>query len=213
MRSTTWIPGGSVALLAGLLVLGAPAGATPEAARWRRQTLVGQNAGHFFRYVTTSEHPGSYYAYSRTLRLEKVRKADFEVVESFVLRSVSYSQHPDTMRWHEVPDSVAAFDLPSYLRANQIALPFPEDVVRSRSFVIDSAGVWEVFEDGRIALATRAELERQISLLGEDPVVVGIEETSGIHGEDFYLRIESGSSAWDTDWAEDLLLVRGGYVR
>jgi hypothetical protein len=196
-----------------MLILSAIARATPEAATWRRQTLIGENAGHFFRYVTVSDHPGIYYRYSRTLRLEKVRKSDLRVVESILLRSVTYSQDPNTERWSEAADSVASFDLPSCLRANHVALAFANDLVHFRTFAIDSTGVWEVFEDGRIRLATRMELKRQIPMLGEDPRVVGIEETSPINSGDFYLRIESGSTAFDADWSEDLLLVRGVELR
>jgi hypothetical protein len=196
-------------LLAGMLMLAAIARATPEAATWRRQTLIGENAQYFFRYAAISDHPGSNYKYSRTLRLEKVRKSDLRVVESILLRSVTCSQDPNTERWSEAADSVASFDLPGFMRANHVALAFANDLIHFRTFAIDSAGVWEVFEDGRTKLATRKELKRQIPMLGEDPRVVGIEETSPINSEDFYLRIESGSAAFDADWSEDLLLVRG----
>ena len=77
------------AVLAGLLVLAEIAGATPDAATWRRQTLVGQNAEYFFRYVAVSDHPGSHYKYSRTLRIEKVRKSDIRIDESFMVKDVA----------------------------------------------------------------------------------------------------------------------------
>jgi hypothetical protein len=153
-------------LLAGLPVMAEVAQATPGAATWRRLTLVGQNPEYFFRCVAVSEHPGSYYTYSRTLRLEKVRKADLRIVESVLLRDVTYSEHLDTLRWSEESGRVPAVDLSSYLQASQVALAFPSDLIHGRTFAIDSAGVWEVFEDSRIHLATRTELERQILLLG-----------------------------------------------
>jgi hypothetical protein len=199
-------------VVAALLVLAGIADATPEAATWRRQTLIGQNGEHFFRYVAVSDHPGSYYYYARTLRLEKVRKSDLRVVESIVLMDVSYSQDLNTDRWSEESRAIPSFDLPSFLRANHVAIAFSNDLARARTFAIDSAGVWEVFEDGRIQLATRNELERQIPMLGDDPRVVGIEETGPTPG-DFYLRVESGSADWDTDWSEDLLMVRGVLLR
>jgi hypothetical protein len=193
-------------MLLGILVLVGIAGASPDAATWRRQTLLGQNQDYFFRYVAVSDNPGSYYTYSRALRLEKVRKADFKIVESFVLRNVTYSQHPDTLVWREVSGPVDHFDLPGYLSANQINLAFADDLLRHRSVVIDSAGVWEMFEDGRIQLATRQELERQIPVLEDDPRVVGIEQTGW--QQDTFLRIESGDATSDSNWAEDLLLIR-----
>lgn len=195
-------------LLTGVLVLSAAiARATPEEATWRRQTLLGQSAEHFFRYVAARLDPGFYYNYSVTFRLEKVRKSDLRIVESFRLRDVSYSRHPDSLRWSEESGPVSRLDLPSYLAANQVEFAFPNDLIHFRTFAIDSGGVWQVFEDGRIQLATRRELEQQIPMLGESPRVVGIEETRGATGEDFYLRIESGQ--YGVDWSEDLLIVRG----
>jgi hypothetical protein len=199
--------------VAGLVVLVALASATPDAATWRRQTLLGQNADYYFRYVSISEHPASYYQYSRSLRLEKIRKADRRIVETIRLSGTAYSQDMETNRWTDAPDTVPSFDLATYLRANRIATPFANDLIQVRTFTIDSGGVWEVFEDGRIQLATRAELERQIPGLGEGPRVVGIEETGRIRGEDFFLRIQSGDSASDSDWAEDLLMIRGVELR
>ena len=34
------------------LLITADASATPDSGTWRRQTLLGENADHFFRYVT-----------------------------------------------------------------------------------------------------------------------------------------------------------------
>jgi hypothetical protein len=200
-------------LIAGACLMAAVARSTPEAATWRRQTLVGQNQECFFRYLLVSVHPGFYYSYLRTLRLEKVRKSDAKVVESFVLRDVAYSQDVDTERWSEAADSLPPFDLPRYLRANRVALAFPNDLIQYRTFAIDSAGVWEVLPKERVQLATRRELERQIPMLGDNPRVVGIEETGGSRDEELYLRIESGTIAWDADWSEDLLVIPGGLLR
>lgn len=183
--------------------------ATPDSATWRRQALVGENAEYFFRYVTISEYPASYYSHRRTLRLERVRKADFNVVEQFQLRDVVYSESPLTGVRREKSQTLPSFDLSAYLARNTVHLPFSEDV--SRTFSIDSTGVWDVFEDGRVELAGRADLLRQIPNLGEEARVVGIEETdykppTGQKAY-FYLRIWSNSAASDDNWAEDLLLV------
>ena len=72
--------------LMAVAVLFSIAHATPEPAAWRRTMLLGDSDEYFFRYVTDSVHPGSYSTYSRTLRLEKVRKSDDRVVQSVPLR-------------------------------------------------------------------------------------------------------------------------------
>jgi hypothetical protein len=189
--------------------------ATPEKAIWRRQTLIGENSDYFFRYVTISEHPGSYYGYSRTLQIEKIRKKDFQVVESHPLESVTYSQNFDTQKWSSDTDTLPAFDLPAFLRANAVAMAFADDRFFFRAFVIDKEGVWEVFEDGRHQVMRRADLERQIPDLGEEPRVVGIEDTNpGIgEGRSIYLRICSNSSSWDDYWSEDIVMLPERAVR
>jgi len=195
-------------VIAVCLLIATDAAATPDSGTWRRQTLLGENADFFFRYVTVSEYPPSYYSHRRTLRLEKVRKSDFRVVEKIPLRDVAYSDHPMTGARSEKSRTLPPFDLSGYLTNNVIHLPFSEEIP---TFAIDTAGVWAVYEDGRVELAGRADLLRQIPELGENPRVVGIEQTDyepekGVKAY-FYLRIWSNSSASDDDWSEDLLLV------
>src|SRR5690349_4375694 len=90
--------------------IAAEAMATPTAATWRRQALVGDNADYYFRFVTVSEYPAEYYSHRRTLRLEKVRKSDLKVVERVPLRDVSYTQDPNTGNWTEHSTAQAPFD-------------------------------------------------------------------------------------------------------
>ncbi len=195
----------------GLAMLTAEATATPNAGTWRRQTLVGENAEFFFRYVTVSENPPSYYSYRRTLRIEKVRKSDLSVVEQHPLRDVAYAQDMDTGVWNEHSETVPAFDLSEYLTRNALHLPFSDDLFRFRTFAVDSAGVWEVFDDGRVELAGRSDIRRQIPDLGEEPCVAGIEQTDYEPTKNerafIYLRVWSNSASGDDNWSEDLLLV------
>jgi len=185
------------------------AAATPGSGTWRRQTLLGENATYFFRYVTISEYPPSYYSHRRMLRLEKVSKSDLRVVEEIPLRDVTYSEDVMTGVRTEKSKALPAFDFSEYLTRNAVYLPFSEDAIRT--FTIDSAGVWEVFEDGRVQLAGRSDLLRQIPDLGEEPRVVGVETTDYEPAKGskafIYLRIWSNTGANDDDWSEDLLLV------
>jgi hypothetical protein len=204
-----------IAIAFASVLMAAMAGATPNAATWRRETLIGENAEYYFRYVTISENPASYYSYRRTLRLEKVRKSDAEVVEHFPLRDANYWQDLKTDLWNEHSKKLPAFDLSGYQRVNTVHLSFGDDL--DRTFTVDSSGVWEDFEDGRVQLADRQALLKQIPGLGEDPRVVGIEGTDfeplpGAKGY-LYLRVCSNSASTDDDWSEDLLLVDRGVLR
>lgn len=196
-------------ILIGLVLLPSTAVATPDSATWHRQVLIGENAECFFRCVTISDYPGSYYSHRRTLRLEKVRKSDLRILEQVPLRDVSYSEDPITGAKRERSETLPAFDLAGYLTRSAVHLPFAEDLIRT--FSVDTSGVWEVFEDGRVELAGHVDLMMQIPHLGEEPRVVGIEKTDYEPGAGekafFYLRIWSNSASDDDDWSEDLLLV------
>lgn len=183
--------------------------ATPGAAIWRRQVLVGENSEFFFRYVSVSENLPNHYSFRRTQRIEQVRKSDMSVVERVSLRDVTYAQDMDSGVWNERSVALPPFDLAGYLTSNAVHLPFSDDVIRT--FSIDSTGVWEEFDDGRVELVGSADLRRQIPNLGDDPRVVGIESTDfePVKGGKayLYLRVWSNSTASDADWSEDLLLV------
>lgn len=159
--------------------------------------------------MTISEYPASYYSHRRTLRLEKVRKSDLKTLEQVPLRDVTYSEDPMTGARSERSETLPAFDIAGYLTRNAVHLPFAEDLIRT--FTIDSSGVSEVFEDGRVEIAGHIDLVSQIPNLGEEPRVVGIEKTDyePATGEKafLYLRIWSNSASGDEDWSEDLLLV------
>lgn len=161
--------------------------------------------------MTISEYPASYYSHRRSLRLEKVRKVDLKVIEQFPLRDVAYSEDPMTGAQTEHAEALPAFDLAGYLARNAVHLPFSDDLFRFRTFAIDSSGVSEMFEDGRVELVGRSDLVRQIPDLGEEPSVAGIEETDygPTKGETafVYLRVWSNTAAGDDNWSEDLLLV------
>lgn len=109
----------------------------------------------------------------------------------------------------ERADTLPAFDLTGYLTRNVIHLPFADDLIRT--FSIDSSGVSEVFEDGRVVIAEHADLLKQIPNLGKEPRVVGIETTDyepeAGRKAFFYLRVLSNSASGDDDWSDDLLLV------
>jgi hypothetical protein len=144
-----------------------------------------------------------------------VRKSDLRIVEQMPLRDVSYVQDLDTDIWSEHSTELPPFDLSGYLTRNKVHLPFSDDLIRT--FSIDSSGVWEVFDDGRINLASRSDFHKQIPNLGDDPRVVGIEGTDyepSKGGKAYlFLRVWSNSAASDADWSEDLLLVNRDVFR
>ena len=121
-------------MIPAFLALAATATASPDAATWRRQSLLGEDAEYFFRYVTVSENPHTHYAFRRTQRLEKVRKSDLSIAEHFTLRDVAYTQDMESGVWIERPVMLPPFDLAGYMTRNAVHLPFSDDAIQhSRS--------------------------------------------------------------------------------
>lgn len=191
-----------------------PAVATPDAATWIRHTLVGENDSCFVRQVTVEDHPPSYDEFSVSARLERARKSDLRVVETVPIRDVKYTRDVDAVKWTGTEQELPTFDLAGYLRRHDLLPAFADDLVENRKWAIDEKGVWEVFEDSRERVATRAEYLRQRPVRERDgwsgARVVGLERTRAAefsNYEQVWLRIADGNSATDAPWTEWLLMV------
>ena len=197
--------------LVALLGILAPrvAHATPEAAEWHRETLVGENRDFYFALRATRTYPGSYYAYSEELSLVKVAKANRSIAETVTLQRRECSQDFQTEAWTCGDDSIPQFDLGAYLRHHAVRIPFAEDW--PQDLRIDSAGVYLNVEDVRATVLPWDALQRQLPDLGDEPRIVGLEATQArlLDGAEalYFCRVQSNTTAIDDDWSEDLLLV------
>lgn len=64
--------------------------ATPNAAAWVRETLIGANAEHYFSYIFERHQPGSYYAFTDVFRLCTFSLRDGSLVEDTTLCRTAY---------------------------------------------------------------------------------------------------------------------------
>jgi hypothetical protein len=81
---------GRLLLLLVLIGHSGPAWASPTAATWRREILLGTNAEHYFVWVAEWGQPGSYFGASASVMMEKRRLWDSEVVEDTLVYSMRY---------------------------------------------------------------------------------------------------------------------------
>ena len=193
----------------------AEARGTPEASQWHRETLIGENASVFLRFVSVRDQPGSSYSFAETLRVEVVRKADLRVVKNYRIHMADFEDSSADGHWSVIEEPQPAFDLSKLLRVNKVWLAFSDDL--QRSFEVSESGVNEVFEDGKIQLLSGPELMRQIPMLGSEPRIAGIETTALVqpNGESacHYLLLRMNSAAMDDDWSEYVLMIPGGRLR
>ena len=205
-----------VLICIGLLFIAAGDGnGTPSPGKWRQQTLIGANETHIFYYETIRNYPRSYYSYSEEVSICRKRRADYAVEETILLRTIQYRADPNTLVWtmHD-EDTTISFDLPRYLRANQVCPAIHEQDPTFPSF--DGDGIY--FGEGpkKVVIVSMVSIQSQAPLMNEAPRVVGSWVTAEtwretLTGKDqkktiFYL-VQSGSSDQEGQFAEDIVFV------
>lgn len=203
-----------VAIAIGLLATAAAphaSTATPDAANWHRETLLGDNDDSYFQYVTWSFHPGSYYAYRQTYALQRISKATLEVLEEIPLREVSYLAPNAGDQWVATEKELPPFDLPAYLRANDVHHAFAES--RDPELEISRVGLFLVVRGLRELVMERDSLDARIPGLGEGPLVLR-QETTRLpvprgKRRPTYWTVVSNTACGDDNWSEGLLMIDG----
>lgn len=203
----------ALAIAIGLLAAALPraAVASPDAANWHRETLLGDNDDSYFQYVTWSFHPGSYYAYRQTCALQRISKATREVLDEIPLREVSYLAPNAGDDWIATEKELPPFDLPVYLRANDVHHAFAES--REPELEISRAGLFLVVRGFRELVMGRDSLDARIPGLGNDPRVLREEMTRlpvpRGKRRPTYWTVVSNTACGDDNWSEDLLMIDG----
>ena len=197
--------------------------ATPDAAKWHRETVLGENATEFFVLRAEWWHGPWYYSYSERIELERINAEDLTVQETWLLKCGGGSQDLATNVWSYKSCDSADVDLGDVLHDVELHPVFspeflPEEFSKGltpESFEIDSSGVW-LWRSGRRALVvTQDELRRQIPDLHAKPVIVGrVRGTWKGPPPREYLSVRSGLGASsDVDWFEDVLVVPFEQIR
>jgi hypothetical protein len=179
--------------------------ASPSAGSWRRMVVLGDNGAHAFLLRSEWSQPGSYYSTSEKVSIVRIRLSDWSTEETWVLRSVAYSQDMNSFEWMASETDSSTADLAAILRTFKVRPVFAE--TSPAQFGIDSTGVWAHANDRRVVVATMEQLRQRIPDLSWEPSVVRVEKGWG-HGQGFYyLTVRSGACAGDVNWFEDIVAV------
>lgn len=190
-----------------------PASATPGAATWHRETLIGENGSSYVLLISDHVNEGTYYRWREVQRVERIDKRSGKTIEALPIREVDFVSDMQTLA-----PSRTAFDLAAYAAAHQLSAPFTHD--ESPHVVgLDSTGL-VVRWDGRSELIVpMATIRARFVPSGEpdEPRLIGIEFTrarpdSGL-GRMQYYRILSSPAGSDISSSEVVIMVPEERIR
>lgn len=203
------------ALAVGLLLTAAAALATPDPAKWRRETLLAVNEDSYFVWVSNWGQRGFNHSYEESACIERRLFAGNIVAEVDTFYSASATNIDAPYTWQIREFEHEPFDLSRYLHDRKASLAFGGDwlcdvVVRDGALLLTEG-------DSTSTVLSADDLARQVPDLGRDPRLAGCWYVSSERGrsrsEYWFYAIRSNSASWDDDWSDILVVVPGAAVR
>lgn len=196
-----------------LVNLAQPASASPGAATWYRESLLGENGSHAFVLTTTMINEGSYYRFRELQNLLRIDKRSGAVVDSILIRDVVIYSDPSTSVRSLREEQTPSFDLPAYLRVHGTYGSFSQDPEDQAE--LDSTGLYLPVGDARVVLVSISAIRARflpscepnaVALLGAD-FTLAVPD-SGLSRVTYY-RISSSPAGSDIPSSEVLIMVPG----
>jgi hypothetical protein len=191
--------------------------ATPNAATWRRELLLGSNKDSYFVWVLKWGQGGYSHTYGAGMALERRSLHDRTVLESHDVLRFGASNLENPREWKRTPGDVAAFDIVAYLREQEVSPSFSQDYAFGAE--LREGALVLVEGDHAALLLGPSELEAQLSLplaeMREVRVVptCQVTDTNRHHTEEtWFYTLQFNSPSIDDDWSEVLLVVPGARV-
>jgi hypothetical protein len=209
-----------VALIVGTIIFvsAGEVDATPNAAQWRRETLLGVSGDSYFVWVSSWGQGGSNHEYEESAALQRRLFADNTVVESNTLSSAMASDLDGPYEGSEGSMARvihAPFDLSRYLREKEVSPVFAGDWLCD-CVILDGA-LTLTDGDSTATVLSAEDLRLQVPALGRDPRVGGCWYVSNIRsptpGDFWFYTVRYNTPSWDDDWSELLIVVPGHVVR
>lgn len=194
-----------------LVNLAQPASASPGAATWYRESLLGENGSHAFVFTTTMINEGSYYRFRELQNLLRIDKRTRAVVDSILIRSVVIYSDPSTSVRSLREERTPSFDLPAYLRVHGTYSSFSQDPDDQAK--LDSTGLYIPVGMARVVLVPIATIRARFQPSGEPDAValLGAEFTLAVPDPGLsrmtYYRICSSPAGSDVPSSEVLIMV------
>jgi hypothetical protein len=203
----------SAILLFILMILAAPCAsmvnASPNAATWHSERLLGENGRYYFLLVTEWINKGSYYQHTEVQRIHKVDKLTDSTVAVTDIRRVLSTNHVEREEQELREQSLPNFNLSAFLRSNGILHPYPmRDYYRAQ---LDSTGLYFVLSGRKIPLLSLSELKERTPTRDLPREVVGVEFTSvwpdsGVERMVYY-TLRTHAAGGDIDAADVVVAV------
>jgi hypothetical protein len=182
--------------------------ASPNAATWYKEELLGENGRYYFLVVTQWINRGSHYKHTELQSLRKIDKLSNDVVEEFDLRRFESTNMIEEDRQVVHEQDSPSFDLPAYMRENQVRYPYAADW----DFVkVDSVGIYVEKHGIRADIVPMAEIRPLVPGGYAPRTLVAARRTSAWPDSGLdrkvYCYLRTGNAGGDWDVAQVVVMV------
>lgn len=191
-----------------VLLLPSLSSATPGAASWRREVLLGANDDFYFVWVAKWSQPGSHYTSRESVTVHTARFDNNVAVDSVLVLAAHHTFIQSQGPWEASYSELPQFDLAQFLSENRIRPAFtsewPKDVA------IEDGALVVRGEFGSKVVLTRSEIGELVPSIGRDPHIVQCQRVRRMNRSGplvLFFTIRFNTSHDDDDWTEVLIPV------
>lgn len=182
--------------------------ATPSAATWQRESLIGCNEKYFYTFILERNNPASYFEYTETFSLAQYEIAGGKLTNKTVIRKTRHVDKQADGHWVTEEQQTNAFDLNQFLSKDNLVYIFP--AARSETqWLVQAEGIYLQGDKGKAILVPKSNLATTVPWFNAYSRIAGLYELNN----NYYVLLEQGdelgSRSLDNDFQQTIIVVTG----
>jgi hypothetical protein len=195
-------------LFMGALLVTTVTHATPSAAIWQRESLIGSNDKYFYTFLLERNNPATYFEYTETFSLAQYEIASRKLVNTTVIRKTRHVDEQADGNWVKTEQQTKAFDLNQFLTKANLNYAFPADSGDTQ-WLMQADGIYLQGDKGKVILVPKADLTTKVSWFNAYSKIAGLYELKN----NYYVLLESGDElggrSLENDFQQTIIIVTG----
>jgi len=182
--------------------------ATPSAATWQRESLIGCNEKYFYTFIMERNNPASYYEYTEIFSLAQYEIANSQLVNKTVIRKTRHADKQADGHWVKEEQQTNAFDLNQFLSKDNLVYIFPADMSETQ-WLVEADGIYLQGDKGKVILVPKSDLATKVPWFNAYSRIAGLYEINN----NYYVLLEQGNElggrSLENDFQQTIMVVAG----
>lgn len=196
--------GRMILLIAAFMPVGLSA--TMDPAQWRRVMLVGVDQDSYYTFEVNRSQPGSYYVINKSVNFLIYDRRSGTLKKTIPIRKETLERDPEKDDWNLKKEALKSADIARYYKSTAFRWLFPEDDFVIPELAVEESGM-TLFSHGKSRLVkykVAPKLLFSMDYQGDAAKVISVY----MDGENIYIHAQRGSAADDTNFIQEILLVK-----